>query len=292
VDSKSGIYVGTSGWSYPKGEGTWKGYFYPMGKINEIEYYSQFFNTVEINSSFYRPPNPGYVYNWASRVPDGFLFTVKLWQKFTHPKMYQESTGLEAEISQQDIDLFSSSIEPLVRYKKLGALLAQFPPSFKNDAQGRRILNAVTRTFGKYRLAVELRHRSWSDDERIADFLRENNVAWVQIDEPKFRTSVAADLPITSDMVYFRFHGRNAEMWWKGDTETRYQYLYSPEEIGELADRVREAAGKTELLFAFFNNHWQAYAPRNAVDIKKTLQLPFQELPVQVPLEGKVSSEE
>ena len=107
------VYIGTSGWSYPKGEGTWTGYFYPPGKINELEYYSQFFNTVEINSSFYRPPNPGYVYNWVRRVPEGFLFTVKLWQKFTHPKMYKEATGEEAVISQRDVDIFKQSIEPL-----------------------------------------------------------------------------------------------------------------------------------------------------------------------------------
>ena len=107
------LYIGTSGWSYPKGEGSWTGYFYPTGKINELEYYSQLFNTVEINSSFYRPPNPGYVFNWAKRVPQGFLFTVKLWQKFTHPKMYKEATGDEAVISQRDVDLFKHSIEPL-----------------------------------------------------------------------------------------------------------------------------------------------------------------------------------
>ncbi|MFA5308179.1 MAG: DUF72 domain-containing protein [Dehalococcoidales bacterium] len=75
MSSSGGIYIGTSGWSYPKGEGAWKGYFYPGGRINELEYYSRFFNTVEINSSFYRPPDPGYVYNWARRVPAGFLFT-------------------------------------------------------------------------------------------------------------------------------------------------------------------------------------------------------------------------
>ena len=219
------VYIGTSGWSYPKGEGTWTGYFYPPGKINELEYYSQFFNTVEINSSFYRPPNPGYVYNWVRRVPEGFLFTVKLWQKFTHPKMYKEATGEEAVISQRDVDIFKQSIEPLVKYGKLGALLAQFPPSFKNDHYGKQILNAVIRIFGQYRLAVELRHRSWSDDKETATLLRENYASWVQIDEPKFSTSVAEDLPITSDMIYFRFHGRNAEMWWKGNTETRYQYL-------------------------------------------------------------------
>ncbi len=281
------LYIGTSGWSYPRGEGKWTGYFYPAGKINELEYYSQFFNTVEINSSFYRPPNPGYVYNWVRRTPEGFLFAVKLWQKFTHPKMFKEATGKEAIISEQDVDIFNRGIEPLVKYGKLGALLAQFPPSFKNDEQGRQILKAVTKIFGQYKLAVELRHRSWSDDDATAELLKENNVCWVQIDEPKFKTSVAEDLPITSDLAYFRFHGRNTEMWWKGDNEQRYRYLYSPEEITELTDRVKTAAGQTELLFAFFNNHWRGYAPRNAVDMKRNLQLPFVEIPVQDDKESK-----
>lgn len=272
------IYIGTSGWSYPKGEGTWKGYFYPPGKIIELEYYSQCFNTVEINSSFYRPPNPGYVYNWARRVPKGFLFAMKLWQKFTHPRMYRDATGEEAIVSQADVDTFKRSIEPLARTRKLGALLAQFPPSFKNDDYGRQILGAVAKTFGEYPLAVELRHRSWSDDETTAELLRENNIAWVQIDEPKFGTSVAADVPVTADMAYFRFHGRNAKDWWAGDSETRYRYLYSTEEIDELTDRVTAAGEQVRLLFAYFNNHWQAYAPRNANDLKKSLQLPLQEI--------------
>ncbi len=279
------IYVGTSGWSYPKGEGSWKGRFYPPGMVNELEYYSRFFNTVEINSSFYRPPNPGYVYNWVRRVPGGFLFTVKLWQKFTHPRMYQEATGEVAAISQDDVDLFKRSLEPLARYGRLGALLAQFPPGFKNDGFGQQILGAVIRTFSDYRLAVELRHRSWSDDENTAHFLKDNNVAWVKIDEPKFRSSISADIPLTSDIAYFRFHGRNREMWWQGDSETRYKYLYSPEEIDELAEGVKTAGTKASLLFAFFNNHWQGYAPRNAVDMIRALKLPFREPPVQVPLE-------
>jgi len=285
------LYIGTSGWSYPKGEGTWIGYFYPTGKVNELEYYSQFFNTVEINSTFYRPPDPGYVYNWVRRVPNDFLFTVKLWQKFTHPKMYKEATGEEAVIAQQDVDLFNRSIDPLVKYGKLGALLAQFPPSFKNEGYGPKILNGVIRTFGQYRLAVELRHRSWSDDENTARLLRENNVAWVKIDEPKFKSSVAEEVPITSDLAYFRFHGRNAEMWWKGDSETRYKYLYSPEEIAELTDRVKSAAEHTRLLFAFFNNHWRGYAPHNAIDMMRASQLPVKELPIQVPLEDEQLSQ-
>jgi uncharacterized protein YecE (DUF72 family) len=283
------IYIGTSGWSYPRGEGKWTGYFYPTGKINELEYYSQFFNTVEINSSFYRPPNPGYVYNWVRRVPKDFLFTVKLWQKFTHPKMYKEATGEEAAISLEDVDVFKGSIEPLLKSDKLGALLAQFPPSFRNDSFGQRVLTAVSRLFGQYRLAVELRHRSWSDDPDIAKLLKEHNIAWVQIDEPKFKSSIAQDLPLTANMAYFRFHGRNAETWWTGDSETRYKYLYSDEEIEELADRIKAAAGQTELMFVLFNNHWRGHSPRTAVDMKKSLQLPFKELPMQVEIEEEAS---
>jgi uncharacterized protein YecE (DUF72 family) len=282
MSPETNIYIGTSGWSYPKGEGTWKGCFYPAGKINELEYYSQFFNTVEINSSFYRPPDPGYVYNWAKRVPPDFRFAVKLWQKFTHPKMYREATGEAAVISTQDVDIFNRSLEPLVKYQKLGALLAQFPPSFKNDDYGRQIVGAVTKSFGQYPLAVELRHRSWSDDTGTENLLREHNIAWVQIDEPKFSTSVAQEVPLTADMAYFRFHGRNAQDWWTGDSETRYRYLYSPEEITELAERVKKAAARAGTLFAFFNNHWKAYAPRNANDMKKALQMSFQDIPVHL----------
>ena len=287
MQDQARLYIGTSGWSYPRGEGTWSGHFYPAGKIDELAYYGQFFNTVEINSSFYRPPNPGYVQNWARKVPAGFLFTAKLWQKFTHPKMYQQSTGKDAAISQEDVDLFKRSIEPLAGYGKLGALLAQFPPSFKNDRDGKQVLEAVIQTFGHYNLAVELRHRSWSDDENTTRLLRENHVTWVQIDEPKFRSSVAREIPTTSDMSYFRFHGRNAEMWWKGDSETRYKYLYSQPEIDELAGQVKMATEKTGLIFAFFNNHWQGYAPRNTVDLIRTLQLPLKELPIQKSLPGE-----
>ena len=281
----SNIFIGTSGWSYPKGEGTWKGYFYPSGKINELEHYSQFFNTVEVNSSFYRPPNSGFAENWVKRTPRGFLFTIKLWQKFTHPKMYEEATGEDATISQKDVDLFKQSIEPLATSGKLGTLLAQFPPSFKNDKYGQQILPAVIKIFGSYPLAVELRHRSWSDNTDFPQLLRDNNVSWVHIDEPKFQSSVASELSQTSDVAYFRFHGRNKEMWWQGDNETRYKYLYSQDEINELAEKVKAVSNHVKYTFALFNNHWQGYAPRNAVDMMKALQLPFKELPMQFSLD-------
>jgi uncharacterized protein YecE (DUF72 family) len=173
-------------------------------------------------------------------------------------------------------------LEPLVKSHKLGALLAQFPPSFKNDSYGQQILGVLAKTFGQYPLAVELRHRSWSDDAGTEKLLRGLNIAWVQVDEPKFSTSAAPEVPLTADMAYFRFHGRNAAEWWTGDSATRYRYLYTPDEIGELAERVKKAAAKSKLLFAFFNNHWKAYAPRNANDMKKALQMSFQDIPLNM----------
>ena len=275
------IYVGTSGWSYPKGEGTWNGHFYPDARTNELEYYSQFFRTVELNSSFYRPPDSSLVHKWIHRVPDDFLFSVKLWQKFTHPKMFKEATGQYAVASESDADIFLKSIESLIKSGKLGALLAQFPPSFKNDKQGQQTLSTVIKLFGHLRLAIELRDKSWSDTTDTMELFAKHNVTWVQIDEPKFRTSVAEELPITGNMAYFRFHGRNAEMWWAGDVETRYKYLYPLEEIQELAKKVISASEKASLIFIYFNNHWQGNAPRNAIDIMKDLQLPFKDFPLR-----------
>ena len=189
--------------------------------------------------------------------------------------MYRKATGEAAAISSDDAELFKNGIEPLVKSGKMGVLLAQFPPSFIADSYGKQILKAILNTFAEYRLAVELRHKSWSDDPHTVDLLTERNACWVQIDEPKFDFSIASDVPSTSDISYFRFHGRNSEMWWKGDVETRYMYLYSKSEINQLAQRAASASANSTLTFAFFNNHYKANAPRNAGDLIKALQLPF-----------------
>jgi len=265
------IYIGTSGWSYPRGEGTWNGHFYPPGTRNELSYYSEFFNTVEINSSFYSPINPAFAQSWVRKTPPDFKFTAKLWQKFTHPKMYESATGEVAAISQENVVLFLRGIEPIARAGKLGAILAQFPPSFGNNDFNRQIISAISHTFRDYPLAVELRHKSWSDDPQTASLLTDLNIAWVHIDEPKFRFSINEELPLTSNMAYFRFHGRNARDWWTGNSETRYRYLYSEPELVELRDRVWSASQKSETVYVFFNNHWQGYAPKNAKDLKQAL---------------------
>jgi uncharacterized protein YecE (DUF72 family) len=113
----------------------------------------------------------------------------------------------------------------------------------------------------------------------------------VQIDEPRFETSISQKLPLTSDIAYFRFHGRNTENWWRGDSETRYKYLYSPKEMKELAQKVTEANQRVNLVFAFFNNHWQGYAPRNAIGMIKNLKQPVKQPPIQTILRDENMAE-
>ena len=268
------IYVGTSGWSYPTGEGRWDGIFYPPGKkVDQLEFYAGHFNAVEVNSTFYRPASPHVVKNWAKKTPPEFRFAVKLYQKFTHPKMFQESTGKESEIDRNDFEQFRAGIEPLLESAKLGCLLAQFPPSFKHGDDTIDYLDDLARQFDGYPLAVELRHRSWTDNPDTFRLLAEHDVAWCIIDEPKFRTSVG-EVPLTSKLGYFRFHGRNARQWWTGDRETRYNYLYSPEEVATLAREVKEVSTATENTFMFYNNHYGAKAVVNALQTRMQFGMP------------------
>lgn len=272
-----GIYIGTSGWSYPKGGGTWRGHFYPSG-ARELEYYSSIFPVVEVNSTFYRLPPASMSESWVKRTPKDFKFSVKLWQKFTHPKMFTAQTGEAAFISNEDVEVFKEGIRPLKEAGKLAVVLAQFPPSFYNDENSRKILGAIIAFFSCYPLAVELRHKSWSDDKHIEELLESNSVSWVNVDEPKFDSSIAEELPLTSDIAYFRFHGRNREMWWKGDSETRYKYLYGDTELERLAERIKKASENVKQTFVFFNNHWQGYAPRNAIKLLGMLNIPHEEI--------------
>src|ERR687884_116701 len=141
------LYIGTSGWSYPKGEGTWDGIFYPprLADKDKLSFFAEYFNTVEINSSFYRPPNPYAARAWATKVPDGFRFTAKLWQKFTHPKMFEAATGQSARLRHEDFDIFVEAIAPLAEAGKLGPLLAQFPASFRPDPATLEYLEELVR---------------------------------------------------------------------------------------------------------------------------------------------------
>jgi uncharacterized protein YecE (DUF72 family) len=278
------LFIGTAGWSYPKGKGAWDNVFYPpkLADKDKLAFYSGYFNTVEINSSFYRPPSKFAARAWAAKVPDEFRFTAKLWQKFTHPKMFEQATGQAWRVQDDDFDVFNEGIQPLAEAGRLGPLLAQFPTSFRPADEAIAYLEDLVRRMrgAGFRLAVELRHREWTESEHtraIRSFMEEQQVAWVMIDEPRFKTSIR-DVPQTSDTAYFRFHGRNYKQWWShGESEDRYNYLYTPDEQRHLADDVRDLASRTSETYVFYNNHFGAKAVVNAADLQRLLDQPIQQ---------------
>jgi uncharacterized protein YecE (DUF72 family) len=285
----STIRIGTSGWNYPSGKGTWNGIFYPAvparqprgrGKFDELAFYAEHFDTVEINSSFYGVPSAQTARGWASRTPPGFEFSLKLYQKFTHPEMFHKATGQDPwNLDTKDVDEFRAAIDPLASRDKLGALLAQFPPSFKNEPDARGYLEWLLEQFKEYRVAVELRHRSWSDDPVATLALLESvGAAWTQIDEPKFRVSIRQNLlPNVRTFYYLRLHGRNAAQWWKHEqSEDRYNYLYSAAELEPFSEAAVKASQKVRKAYLYTNNHFSAKSVANAAILKHQIGQPLE----------------
>ena len=281
---KADIRVGTSGWSYPSGKGTWNGIFYPRQpsrrprgtpKFDELAFYAEHFDTVEVNSSFYRVPAATAVTKWAERTPAHFEFSLKLYQKFTHPDMFAKATGGDPSmLGRKDVDEFRAAIAPLAEAGKLGALLAQFPASFKNEPESRAYLEWLLKSFREYPVAVELRHRSWSEEpKQTAALLSEFEAALAQIDEPKFKTSIRQTLlPNVKSFYYLRLHGRNAAQWWKHDSsEDRYNYLYSGEELEPFAEAAKVASREVKKAYLYANNHFSAKSVANAAILKTQL---------------------
>jgi uncharacterized protein YecE (DUF72 family) len=295
------LRIGTSGWNYPTGRGTWNGIFYPPARkrpkgFDELAFYASHFDTVEVNSTFYGQPRADVSRAWAARTPAGFEFSVKLYQKFTHPKMYNERVAgslapeagaigegdwLEAitKPNQADLDQFRRGIDPLATAGKLGALLAQFPPSFKETPASRNYLAKLLAALAGYQVAVELRHRSWSDrvGETLA-LLNQFQAAWVQIDEPKFKFSIRQNyLPNVEGFYYMRLHGRNVAQWWRhAKSEDRYDYLYSADELREFSDTADAARRLVKKLYLYTNNHFSAKSVANAAMIKQQLGEPLE----------------
>ena len=273
------ILIGTSGWNYPRGRGTWNGVFYPAPRprgFDELAYYAQHFDTVEVNSSFFRPVEPSMAKGWVRRTPAAFQFSVKLYQKFTHPDMFLKGTGAsDWNVTRDDLDLFRRGIDPIAHAGKLAAILIQFPASFRASSAPRAYLDWLLDALAQYPLAVELRHRSWSDAAgETAAQLAERRAAWVLIDEPKFTTSIRQSLREGAshppgDLVYVRLHGRNAEQWWEHDaSEDRYNYVYSAGELEPFASAAKDAAKKAKRVAMYLNNHFSAKSVANAAILK------------------------
>ena len=280
----SNLRIGTSGWNYPSGKGTWNGIFYPSAargrrpkgatkpKFDELAYYAEHFDTVEINTTFYGQPKAAVAQTWADRTPAGFDFSLKLYRKLTHADV----PGVPP-FDADAIDEYRRGIEPLANAGKIGALLAQFPPSFKQTPESQAYLDALLQRFGDYPLAVELRHRSWSDDfSATLSLLNSHNAALTQIDEPKFSVSIRQNqLPNITGFYYMRLHGRNAAQWWKHEkSEDRYNYLYSADELKPVSETAEAARRLVKKFYLYFNNHFASKAVVNAVMIRHQLGEP------------------
>ena len=284
----SEVRIGTSGWSYPGGAGTWNGIFYPAGpagrrrgaKFDELAFYAEHFDTVEINSTFYRVPTAETARGWVERTPADFEFSLKLFQKFTHPAMFEKATGADPfDIGQKDVDEFRKALDPLASAGKLGALLAQFPASFKNEPGRPRLPGMAARGVQ----GLPDRGRAAAPDagattrDETLQLLAEYGAALAQIDEPKFRLSIRQSLlPNVRTFYYLRLHGRNAAQWWSHqNSEDRYNYLYTAEELAPFAEAAEAASREVRKAYIYANNHFSAKSVANAAILKHKLGQPL-----------------
>ena len=255
------LRVGPAGWSYSD----WSGYVYPTPRpdnFHEAEFLAQFFDTIEINTSFYAPLRTAHAALWLEKVsgnPD-FVFTAKLWQKFTH----------ELSATLQDERDVRAGFDVLRKADKLGAILLQFPFSFHNSSENMAHLAALLKRFADYPLAVELRHASWFSRETI-ELLHQHQASFCNIDQPIIGRSLEPTAEVTSPIGYVRLHGRRYDTWFSDDPSTpqheRYNYLYSKEELDPWIERIRAINQKTRQTYVISNNHYQGKAVFNALQI-------------------------
>jgi uncharacterized protein YecE (DUF72 family) len=284
-ECKVPLLIGISGWSYED----WVGRFYPVNlakkKEEWLRYYASYFSTVEINSSFYHPPNEFMVNGWIKKGVGlkGFEFSVKVPSQVTHDALVRRSGG-SAGIQASAFE--ASCMRPLAENHLLGAALLQLSPYFKNDEASQKALEETLGSLDtdRYRYAVEFRHRSWLEeggerlDRRVFDILASRNVATVMVDGPSF--------PVvrenTADHAYVRMHGRNQDIWDDEDREedvrqSRYDYLYREEELKVWeADLVRMKEGVDQVR-VYFNNNEKAKGIRNALQLMDLLGIRHKE---------------
>ena len=266
MDEEARIRVGTAGWSYDD----WKGIVYPADmprSIHPLTYLSEFMDAVEVNSSFYRPPNPKHSEAWVRKAEANprFTFTFKLWERFTHQR--------ESFPANREVEIYTQGIAPVVAAGKLGAVLIQFPWSFKRTQENRKWLARVLDVFVEYRLALEIRHASWNVSE-VYEGLAERKVAFCNIDQPLFSDSIKPSEKVTAPVGYVRLHGRNAADWFRKDAgrDDRYNYLYSRNELEQWLTMVRRMRRRAKDIFVITNNHFEGQAVVNAFELKHALE--------------------
>jgi uncharacterized protein YecE (DUF72 family) len=268
------VKIGVAGWSYKD----WAGVVYPTSVkgAQRLGYIAEFFDLVEINSSFYGPIRPEVGREWcrivAGRNP-GFTFTAKLYRAFTHsPVAIVESTSASTIRPQSgDERDVKAGFDAIASEGLLGAVLAQFPISFKCTDENRAYLDQLVRRFFEYPLVLELRHESWNRPD-ILSWLAALGVGLCNIDQPLLGRAIRPAARATSTIGYIRLHGRNYKQWF-GETNVRdrYDYLYSENELSQWKDRVTEVSGQTATTYVVANNHNLGKAAVNALELMNLL---------------------
>jgi uncharacterized protein YecE (DUF72 family) len=258
------IRVGPAGWKYKD----WEGIVYPKPKpraFDELAYISEYFDAVEINTSYYGPPRPATTKKWIESAARNrvFKFSAKLFHSFTH----------ERDPAPNDEKDFKDGIAPLVDAGRLGALLIQFPWSFKSSPENREYLIGLQHRFSEYPLVVEVRHASWINEDTL-DLLSELGIGICNIDQPLFYRSTKPAAHVTSKIGYVRLHGRNYNAWFskEADVRERYDHLYSLDELDPWVARAKQVAQDADDTYVVTNNHYLGKAVVNAVEIASILR--------------------
>lgn len=254
------FFIGTAGYSYED----WRGVFYPekLDKKDFLEFYAHEFNFTEVNTTYYKMPNRFMLYHMQEKTPDGFQFVIKAHREMTHKREDNEEKFAE----------FNEALKPLVEAGKLGCVLAQFPTSFRNKDENRDYLRYFKEQMGDIPVVIEFRHEEWIE-ESVFSLLEDEELGYVCVDEPQFKTLVPPEVRATSRIGYVRFHGRNYKKWWHHEeTHERYDYLYTEEELNDWAPRILKLSTRTEKTFVSMNNHYRAQAAINGRMLRELIE--------------------
>ena len=257
----SQLYIGTSGYDYPE----WQGIFYPETVPREdfLRYYSEQFNSLELNYTYYKMPTPNQMFNMKKRSNGKIKFTVKATQDMTHTINQFGYQKLAHD--------FKTAIEPLLTDNLLLCALFQFPQSFHYKPEERKYLDLLLAELKEIPVVVEMRNTQWQNNQ-VYNALRQRKVGWCITDNPTISNLPKLEYITTSDIAYIRFHGRNAQMWYTGDSTTRYDYFYTDTELQSFINPIKYLLQHAKIVQLFFNNHAKSQATINAKKIEILLK--------------------
>jgi uncharacterized protein YecE (DUF72 family) len=222
-----------------------------------LPYYAQHFSAVEIDATYYHVFSSATFSSMAKRTPDHFKFCAKLPGAATH---LPREAALQVH---DDVRVFRENIQPLVEREKFICALMQFPNSFKPDVRAQEYIGRLRAALPDLELVAEFRNREWQSQSTI-ELLRELKIGWCNVDGPQFKSLMRPSAEVTSRVGYVRFHGRNYDRWWSGDNVTRYDYLYSSDELTPWTQRISDIELEAQQTLVFFNNHRRGQAVVNA----------------------------